>query len=163
MPSPGIARPLLHPAISRLRSSPYSSRLPSTGSVESQHFNIPDGVSPYLSHFSSMSRVSSVSNLHTASSDNPQVDPVSSSDQEVFKWTELHIITQHLFPTSVQKASAVLGSPMSGSPTILAANGLICLGTNTGKICVYDFRQTLKCICGDDSSGMSFICTIHIL
>jgi hypothetical protein len=161
--SPQTSRPFLHPTVSRLRSSPYSSRLPSNGSVENQHSNIPDGVSPSLSYFSSMSRVSSVSNLHTASSDNPQVDSISPPDREVFKWTELRNITQHLFPTSVHKASAVLGSPTSGSPTVLAANGLICLGTSTGKIYVYDFRQTLKCICGDDSSGMSFICTIHIL
>ena len=100
--------------------------------------------------------MSSMSNLHTASSGDPKMDPNLSSDREVFKWTELRNITQHAFATATHKASTVPGSSTLGAPTVLAANGLVCVGTEAGKICVYDFRQTLKCICGDDTSGMSF-------
>ncbi|KAF9012366.1 Golgi CORVET complex core vacuolar protein 8-domain-containing protein [Cyathus striatus] len=39
-----------------------------------------------------------------------------------------------------------------GTPTVLTANGLICIGMDSGKVCVYDFKQTLKCVCGGDSS-----------
>jgi hypothetical protein len=98
-----------------------------------------------------------MSNLHTVSSGDRSADPISSSDREVFKWTELRNITQHVFAKTPQKAYAVLGSPGLGSPMVLAANGLVCIGTDAGKICVYDFKQTLKCICGDDSSGTSSV------
>jgi hypothetical protein len=36
---------------------------------------------------------------------------------------------------------------------VMAANGLICIGTESGRILVFDFKQTLRCICGDSSSG----------
>src|SRR5262249_52804351 len=57
---------------------------------------------------------------------------------------------------AANKASAILGAPTIGAPTVLAANGLICIGTDEGKICVFDFKQTLICICGNDPSGMWF-------
>ncbi|KAG2146389.1 Golgi CORVET complex core vacuolar protein 8-domain-containing protein [Suillus bovinus] len=36
---------------------------------------------------------------------------------------------------------------------VLAANGFICVGTDKGRILVFDFTQSLKCICGSESSG----------
>jgi hypothetical protein len=146
-----LARPFLHPTVSRLRS--HTPQLASNGSDVTQRSQLHEGASPSPSHFSAMSRMSSMSNLHTVSSDDQTADPISSSDREVFKWTELRNITQHVFAKTLQKAYTVLGSPALSSPTVLAANGLVCIGTEAGKICVYDFRQTLKCICGDDSSG----------
>lgn len=45
-----------------------------------------------------------------------------------------------------QKTCSILGSP-----TVLAANGLICIGTHTWLTDVFDFKQTLKCVCETDS------------
>ncbi|KAG2109217.1 hypothetical protein DEU56DRAFT_920375 [Suillus clintonianus] len=42
---------------------------------------------------------------------------------------------------------------LTGAPLVLTANGFICVGTDKGQIFVFDFKQTLKCICGSDSSG----------
>jgi len=38
---------------------------------------------------------------------------------------------------------------------VLAANGLICVGTQTGHIVVFDFKQNLKCICGTEVADKS--------
>lgn len=46
-----------------------------------------------------------------------------------------------------------MGTTDLGAPTVMAANGLICVGTETGFICVFDFKQNLKCICGTDAIG----------
>ncbi|KAG1813729.1 Golgi CORVET complex core vacuolar protein 8-domain-containing protein [Suillus variegatus] len=46
------------------------------------------------------------------------------------------------------KASSVLGDIIAGAPMVLAANGFICVGTDKGRIFVFDFKQSLKCICG---------------
>lgn len=75
------------------------------------------------------------------------------SEREVFRWTQLHQIGNQLYTKTPLKASAILGSPALGSPLVLAANGMICVGTDTGRIFVYDFQQTLKCVCGDNTSG----------
>ncbi|KAH9972466.1 Golgi CORVET complex core vacuolar protein 8-domain-containing protein [Lactifluus volemus] len=34
----------------------------------------------------------------------------------------------------------------------MAANGFICIGTQSGRILVFDFKQTLRCICGDPAA-----------
>jgi hypothetical protein len=47
----------------------------------------------------------------------------------------------------------MLGASAVGALTVMAANGLICIGTERGRILVFDFKQTLRCICGDPSSG----------
>ena len=78
-------------------------------------------------------------------------------EREVFRWTRLHKAGAQLYAKTPSKASAVLGSPSLGSPLVLAANGMICVGTDTGRIFVYDFQQTLKCVCGDAGSGTSLI------
>jgi hypothetical protein len=51
------------------------------------------------------------------------------------------------------KAAAVLGSDALGAPTVLAANGMVCLGTSSGKVAVYSFKQSLHCVCGNDAIG----------
>lgn len=73
--------------------------------------------------------------------------------REVLRWTQLRVIGEHIYAGQASKASAFLGAQSSGSPTVLAANGLICIGTDTGRVLVFDFKQTLKCVCGIDSSG----------
>jgi len=47
----------------------------------------------------------------------------------------------------------MLGASTVGAPTVMAANGLICIGTESGRVLVFDFKQTLRCICGDSLSG----------
>ncbi|GLB37457.1 putative to vacuole [Lyophyllum shimeji] len=154
------ARPFLHPNVSRLRSyTPHASWSTSNGSGGSgltSNSHHPDGMSPSPSHFSFLSRTSSRSNLNANSTDDNQiatVAPTSHSERDVFKWTELRNISAHIYNTLSQKLSSVLGAPFLGNPTVLAANGLICVGTDQGKICVYDFKQNLKCICGGEASA----------
>lgn len=61
-----------------------------------------------------------------------------------------------MFSKASQKASNVLGAPILGSPTTLAANGLICIGTTEGKIVVHDFSQSLLCVCESKTLGMFY-------
>ncbi|KAJ7783226.1 Golgi CORVET complex core vacuolar protein 8-domain-containing protein [Mycena metata] len=152
-PSKILARPFLHPNVSRLRSYTPGSRPVSSasiGTIGSQFFD----ASPSPSHFSAMSRMSSLSNLHTpTSSEAPTGHRGAAAAREVFRWTELRNITHHLYSPKSSKASSLLGPPTLGIPTVLAANGLICVGTDSGTICVYDFKQALKCVCGNEATG----------
>ena len=115
----------------------------SVGTMHS-HFGAP---SPAPSHFDAMSsRRSSVSASNTG----------KHLERQVFRWTNLRNIGHQIYTSkAATKASAILGAPTIGSPTVLAANGLICVGTDEGKICVYDFKQTLICVCGSDVTGQS--------
>ncbi|KAF9465049.1 lateendosome to vacuole transport-family protein [Collybia nuda] len=148
-----MTRSFLHPSVSRLRSNPpQAPRLSSNDSRATLNSHY---ISPSPSHFSSMSRMSSFSNLRTGSSGDlreSRHDHNPHPEREVFKWTELRHITKHIYTTTPHMASSVLGSSSLGSPMVLAANGLICIGTDNGKICIYDFKQTLKCICGESSN-----------
>ncbi|KAI0245579.1 hypothetical protein BJV78DRAFT_1107102, partial [Lactifluus subvellereus] len=74
--------------------------------------------------------------------------------RSVFRWTHLRALEPHLFARSSNKAQAVLGAPGAGAgaPTVMAANGLICIGTEGGRVLVFDFKQTLMCICGDPTA-----------
>ncbi|KAG5650521.1 hypothetical protein H0H81_011939 [Sphagnurus paluster] len=151
-----LARPFLHPNISRLRSfTPHSLHSNGSASVMTSNSNLPEGLSPSPSHFSSISRISSRSNLHADSSVDKDTSRryTSHSERDVFKWTELRNISDQIYDSLTQKLSSVLGAPLLGTPTVLAANGLICVGTDQGRICVYDFKQTLKCICGSEASA----------
>jgi vacuolar protein sorting-associated protein 8 len=146
-----FSRPFLHPTISRLRSSiPQTLHTPSVSSVGTFHSHAFDGLSPSPSRFSSISRSSSLSVLRAGQAG--ASDGHAGPEREVFRWTQLRAISHDIYQKP-QKISSVLGTASQGSPTVLAANGLICVGTDHGKIYVYDFKQTLKCICGTDSSG----------
>ncbi|KAJ7703147.1 Golgi CORVET complex core vacuolar protein 8-domain-containing protein [Mycena rosella] len=148
-PSKLLARPFLHPNVSRLRSYTPGSRPVSSASIGSLGSHFFDA-SPAPSHFSAISRVSSFSNLHTPSSSEAPTGPRgSAAAREVFRWTQLRNITHHMYAPKAAKASSLLGPSSLGSPTVLAANGLICIGTDNGTICVYDFKQSLKCVCGN--------------
>jgi vacuolar protein sorting-associated protein 8 len=82
-------------------------------------------------------------------------------DRAVFKWTRLRQIEETIFGAASSKAAAVLGAADIGTPTVLAANGMICLGTSSGKVVVLGFKQTLQCVCGNDASGQSYILGEH--
>lgn len=150
-----LSRPFLHPTVSRLRSfTPQSSRATSNEDSVVSHSRLFNGASPPPSHFSSISRQSSVSNLQASSiKQNGGTQDKPDNAHEVFKWTDLHSITQQVFSKASQKASSMLGAPILGSPTVLAANGLICVGTTEGKVVVYDFNQTLLCVCESNLTG----------
>jgi vacuolar protein sorting-associated protein 8 len=74
-------------------------------------------------------------------------------EREVFRWTRLRNIEDHIHTRHAAKASAVLGAEDAGAPTVLAANGFICVGTESGRVFVFDFKQSLKCVCGTPSSS----------
>ncbi|EEB95823.1 hypothetical protein MPER_05150 [Moniliophthora perniciosa FA553] len=95
--------------------------------------------------------MSSLSNLRTNENSDAAEGKRRQAEQNVFHWTELRNISHHIYSSYSSKASSMLGAA-SGSPTVLAANGLICIGTDDGKICVYDFKQTLKCICANTTT-----------
>ncbi|KAL0956581.1 hypothetical protein HGRIS_002719 [Hohenbuehelia grisea] len=148
-----LTKPFLHPTVSRLRSfTPQASRTQTpTGSVPLAF----DGMSPSPSHFSAISRMSSTSNLLSQSSQDlsgKDSEGSSHTQREVFRWSILRNITQHVYSSAAQKAVAVLGGLSVGLPTVLAANGLICIGTDEGRVCVYDFHQNLRCVCGDEGT-----------
>ncbi|KAI0684733.1 Golgi CORVET complex core vacuolar protein 8-domain-containing protein [Cytidiella melzeri] len=142
-------RPFLHPTVSRLRSTtPQASRSPSVGSVGTLNSQL--GISTPASHFSALSPTSSQSDLPQAHTQQTAQTP---TEREVFRWSQLLNISDLIYGKHAQKAAAVLGTPVTGSPTVLAANGLICIGTDTGRILVFDFKQNLKCDDPDKSVG----------
>jgi len=150
MPSK-LAKPFLHPTISRLRSYPLqAAQISSSGSAGTRFSYLFDGVSPSASHLSEFSRSSSPFNLNNSE---PSPNGTIHSGREVFRWTKLRNVGHHIYAKTSAKASAVLGSLAFGSPMVMAANGLVCIGTDSGRIFVFDFKQTLKCICGSDASG----------
>ncbi|KAI0715216.1 hypothetical protein C8Q76DRAFT_568514, partial [Earliella scabrosa] len=71
---------------------------------------------------------------------------------EVLRWTQLRVLGEHIYAGQGSKASALPGTQSSGSPTELTANGLVCIGTDTGRMLVFDFKQTSKCVCGSEQS-----------
>lgn len=141
-------RPFLHPTVSRLRSvTPQVSRSPSTGSVGL--LNVPgEDLSAAHSHFSALSQDTSSAQRH-----HQQPNGKEQEDREVFRWTELRAVGNYLYKNTaaVAKAASVLGTPDVGSPTVLTANGLVCIGTDVGRILVFDFKQNLICICGENT------------
>ncbi|CCL98684.1 uncharacterized protein FIBRA_00686 [Fibroporia radiculosa] len=148
-----VSLSFLHPTVSRLRSAtPQGSRVPSSASIGTIPSHTQEGVSVTPSHFSSLSRNSTTTNIvvgtEKADGSKGQVYPI----REVFRWTHLRSIGDHVYPKHTQKVSSLLGTDNAGSPTVIAANGLICVGTDAGKILVFDFKQNLKCICGTDTS-----------
>ncbi|KAK2463245.1 hypothetical protein APHAL10511_004900 [Amanita phalloides] len=142
--------PFLHPSVSRLRSyTPRSaSRTPSDLSMAS--IQTPPGATPASSHFSTMSQASSLL-FDFPKSDNANKE--TSKEREVFKWAELSSITQRFSSRPSQKANSVLGTRPASRSTALAANGMICVGTEDGSVHVFDFMQTPRCVCGTDLNG----------
>jgi hypothetical protein len=78
------------------------------------------------------------------------------NEREVFKWTRLRNIEDIIFSREgLKKRPAPLVDANVGTPTVLAADKFICVGTDAGRILVFDFKQTLRCICGTETLGMS--------
>ena len=136
--------PFLHPTTSRLRSS-LTQTLSPPNSITTSHSQLSNEHSPESSHLSALS------------SDRPNVvqpeGTPAQAEREVFQWTPLNAISNFVYSPKASKALSAMGATNLGMPTVLAANGLICVGTETGFICVFDFAQNLKCICGTDAVG----------
>ncbi|CUA66662.1 Vacuolar protein sorting-associated protein 8 homolog [Homo sapiens] [Rhizoctonia solani] len=124
-PQDPLKRPaFLHPHVSRLRSfvPPDRNSSPSHASFASQGgLPVPSAAE---SHFSAISRSSSRSRL---SDHSPK--PI----RDAFRWTTLHTAS-----------SLTHSASLYGRATVLAANGLICLGTSSSRALIFDFRQQLK-------------------
>jgi hypothetical protein len=143
-------RPFLHPSVSRLRSSiVYTPQLSTDGLSP-----LRESVSSSPSKLTTLSHTSSLSNIHASAAQSPQAYN-RESQREPFRWTSLQIVNELVYFNRRSKATAVLGHPTPGTPTTLAANSLICIGTDTGKVWVFDFKQRLLCICGDEQNGAS--------
>ncbi|KAG8824058.1 Vacuolar protein sorting-associated protein 8, partial [Serendipita sp. 399] len=141
-PTRSIARPsFLHPNVSRLRS--FAPRAPSTPSPPSVAGTPREEGTP--SHLSAVSRTSSTSNIH----ESHDVDSGGKGVHErtPFRWSTMKGILEQVraFSSAPQKAATVLGN--AESPTVMAANGLICIGTSQGRVHVFDFKQNLRTIC----------------
>lgn len=163
-------KPFLHPSVSRLRSRSVFARTPESSSVSSStnfgshspsqlltnsSLHTPSDISNDTSQ-SSTTHLSTASQLHSRTQSHREFlnAVLQSTENEAFRWTSLHLIGKDLFAsTAVKKAMTVLGARGFKKPTVLVANGNVCIGTSDGKILVYDFRQNLRCICGDESSG----------
>lgn len=153
-PRTPTTRPYLHPSISRLRSiTPQPSRTSSAASGVTLHSHMHESVSAAPSHFSALSRSSSITNLSTQFANHEVSSPQARQAREVLRWTHLRMIGEHVYAGQGSKVASLLGTQSVGSPTVLAANGLICIGTDSGRVLVFDFKQSLKCICGSESSG----------
>ncbi|KAG9126651.1 Vacuolar protein sorting-associated protein 8 [Ceratobasidium sp. 392] len=128
-PQDPLKRPaFLHPTVSRLRSFVPQDHL-SPGSNASfatqRSANALGAPSAAASHFSAISRSSSISRLS---------EEAKKPTRDAFRWTSLHTASSLTHP----------GSSLYGRATVLAANGLLCLGTSSSRVLVFDFRQQLK-------------------
>ncbi len=76
---------------------------------------------------------------------------IAKPKREPFRWTALKNILIHVrTPPSAapQKAAKILGGFVSTeTPTVMATNGLVCVGTNQGRVHIFDFKQQLRSTC----------------
>jgi len=118
--------------------------------------------SPASSKFDALSRQSSSSNIRdlpesitSPPSSVAQAEALASSFSS-FRWTPLRKISNRVFSSATatrnQYESGVANSVnILGPPTVIAASGVICVGTSKGWTMVFDYAQSLKCICGNDA------------
>ncbi|KAG8792559.1 Vacuolar protein sorting-associated protein 8, partial [Serendipita sp. 398] len=142
IPTRSIGRPsFLHPNVSRLRS--FASRTTSVSSPSSVTGLPQEEGTP--SHLSAVSRTSSTSNIHEGYDIHPEGKGIQ--ERIPFRWSTMKGILEQVraFSAAPQKAATVLGN--AETPTVMAANGLICIGTSLGKIYVFDFKQNLRTVC----------------
>ncbi|KAF8134645.1 Golgi CORVET complex core vacuolar protein 8-domain-containing protein [Boletus edulis] len=144
--SPGAPEPFLLPSVSRLRS--YIPKSPRS----EPSYSLSDIPTP-LGFASTSSRISDISRSSTPGAGKGTWRGHLKVEREVFRWTVLHNVGNQLYGNRPSKAAIVLGASNLGSPTVLAANGLICVGTDVGRIFVFDFKQTPLAICGNDASA----------
>lgn len=149
-PKVTLTRPsFLHPNVSRLRSHLGAASASPVPSVSEQPHG---GDTP--SHMSALSRTSSNSNLQDVEILPHGANGKYKHERTPFRWSTMKSILERIRTNSVAppKAASVLGN--AEAPTVMAANGLICIGTTLGRVYVFDFKQNLKCICATKDSSM---------
>ncbi|KAF8844392.1 hypothetical protein BDN67DRAFT_771415 [Paxillus ammoniavirescens] len=155
-----LPQPFLHPNVSRLRSFVPTSPLVNAGDI-----SLPADLSAATGFASPLSRASDISRTSTPGAHQKSLNGYRKAEKEVFRWTVLQNASKQLYAQRPSKAALLLGAANLGAPMVLAANGLICVGTDAGRIFVFDFKQTLLCICGNDASasigGISAIALSH--
>lgn len=146
-----LSRPYLHPSISRLRSYPAQPTSPTNNASPGQAAVM---ASPSPSYFSELSGQSSLADLaQLGISASGIQDEDSSREQEAFRWTRLRQIENAIGLHTTPNPNIIKGADDLGTPSCMTANGLICLGTSTGRVLVYNFKQMLQCVCGNDAIG----------
>ncbi|KAI5478318.1 late endosome to vacuole transport-related protein [Pseudohyphozyma bogoriensis] len=157
-------RPVGHPQIARLRSAQLQHpRIPSASTQLSAFECQTVEDRPASSTFDLRSRRSSLSNLpDTLTFDSPDAStpPPSSSvgrtPSETFKWTPLRRISTRIYPPSTKggagfTSAGAAHAGLMGTPTVLAVNGIVAMGTSKGWVLVFDFSQNLRCVCGTEA------------
>jgi hypothetical protein len=128
-PQDSSKRPaFLHPTVSRLRSFVPQDRpspMSNASFATQRSANALVAPSAAASHFSAISRSSSISKLS---------EHTTKQTRDAFRWTSLHTASSLTHPAS----------SLYGRATVLAANGLLCLGTSSSRALVFDFRQQLR-------------------
>lgn len=66
---------------------------------------------------------------------------------EPFKWTVLGRLSKVLHSTKA--TDRIVGGEL-GDVTAMAASGYVCVGTSSGWVLVFDYSQSLQCICGNE-------------
>lgn len=131
-------RPHIHPAVSRLRSI-----VPQRSLSDSLDSSILSPLDSNFSHSTLSRRSSILSEFANTNGEKPL-------PREAFKWTPLKVINSQIFSTNRARADADIEH---GEPTVIATNGLVCVGTSKGRVLVFDFKQVLRCICGATPQG----------
>ncbi|EGG10747.1 uncharacterized protein MELLADRAFT_33801, partial [Melampsora larici-populina 98AG31] len=78
----------------------------------------------------------------------------------LFHWASLRRISNKIYPsskrhpTAVTKASSAANT-LLGLPTVIAASGVIVIGTAKGWAMVFDYASNLKCVLGTDLIAIS--------
>jgi hypothetical protein len=146
-----LARPYLHPSISRLRSYPAQPTSPTNNASPGQAAVMASPSPSYFSELSGQSSLADLAQLVVSAGD--AGDNETREEQEAFRWTRLRQIENAIGLHTTPNPNIAKGADDLGSPSCMTANGLICLGTSTGRVLVYNFKQTLQCVCGNDAIG----------
>lgn len=124
------------------------------------HHRLRSPLSPSPDLISRNSSMSHLYDLNEGSSSQMTSSVIDESTQAqyntgLFHWASLRRISNKIYPnpqrhpTSVTKASSAANT-LLGLPTVIAASGVIVIGTAKGWAMVFDYASNLKCVLGTD-------------
>jgi hypothetical protein len=144
--------------------------MPSFASMTSFRTDLDGLARSESSRFGALSRQSSMSNMNDLKWSDDKLQPSSASSlvdldavvgsSNALRWTPLPKISARVMQARQRggtdsPSTRLNAAPQLGQPTVLAANGIICIGTARGWVMVFDFAQVLKCVCGNEVLGRS--------
>lgn len=98
------------------------------------------------------------SNGHLTPSVILESDPQATSSSGIFRWASLRRISQRIYsipkrlhPTTIISSTNSTSNTILGLPTVIAASGVIVIGTAKGWVMVFDYASNLKCVLGSDA------------